>query len=266
MKNKDQRTRLMSEILNNIRSIKLYSWEDAFVKKLFAIRNDKELVLLRKMGYLSSLSTCLWSLIPFLVSFSTFAVYAAASGRTLTSQIVFPAISLFQLLSFPLSALPVVLTAAVEAWVSVTRISSFLSAKELQSDAVDIRMPATKPTRGDELVTITKGDFAWNSSAQAAPTLHDINLSVKKGELVAVVGRVGSGKSSLLSAILGEMTKLDGSVQLKGTVAYVPQSPWIVGGELVAIGLDRNEVSSDLLSFPRAFRHGQGEYRLWASL
>jgi ATP-binding cassette subfamily C (CFTR/MRP) protein 1 len=231
MKNKDQRTRLMSEILNNIRSIKLYSWEDAFTKKLFAVRNDKELVLLRKMGYLSSVSTCLWSLIPFLVSFSTFAFYAMFSGHALTSQIVFPAISLFQLLSFPLAVLPVVLTSGVEAWVSVGRISSFLAAKELQADAVDIRTPSTKPKIGDELVSVQKADFAWNSSAQTVPTLHDINLSVKKGELVAVVGRVGSGKSSLLSAILGEMTRLDGYVRLAGSVAYVPQSPWIMGGE-----------------------------------
>jgi len=43
-------------------SIKLYAWENAFAKKLFAIRNDKELVLLKKMGYLSATSTFLWNL------------------------------------------------------------------------------------------------------------------------------------------------------------------------------------------------------------
>lgn len=84
MENKDSRTRLMNEILNNIKSIKLYStcnpgthtpsladfgalivgWESAFAQRLFAIRNDRELALLRKMGYLSSFSTFTWNLIP----------------------------------------------------------------------------------------------------------------------------------------------------------------------------------------------------------
>lgn len=63
MKNKDQRTRLMNEILNNIRSIKLYAWENAFAQRLFGIRNDKELAMLRKMGYLQSFSTFTWNLI-----------------------------------------------------------------------------------------------------------------------------------------------------------------------------------------------------------
>lgn len=57
----------------------------------------------------------------------------------------------------------------------------------------------------------------------------DINLSLKKGELLAVVGRVGAGKSSLLSAVLGEMTKVDGSVTVRGSVAYCSQQPWIMG-------------------------------------
>lgn len=62
MVNKDRRTRLMSEILNNIRSIKLYTWESAFSKKMFQIRNNVELALLKKTGYLISASTTLWSL------------------------------------------------------------------------------------------------------------------------------------------------------------------------------------------------------------
>jgi hypothetical protein len=61
-------------------------------------------------------------------------------------------------------------------------------------------------------------------------TLEDITLSVKKGELIAVVGQVGAGKSSLLSAILGELHKVEGQVTVRGTVAYTAQSPWIMGG------------------------------------
>jgi ATP-binding cassette subfamily C (CFTR/MRP) protein 1 len=114
MKNKDQRSRIMNEILNNIRTIKLACWESAFAKKLSAVRNDKELTLLRRMGYLSSVSTFLWSFMPFLVAFATFATFAIFSGRPLTSQIVFPALSLFNLIGFPMAVLPNVITAWVE--------------------------------------------------------------------------------------------------------------------------------------------------------
>lgn len=63
MKNKDNRSRIMNEILNNIRTIKLACWEEAFASKLFAVRNDKELPMLAKIGYLNSATTFLWSFV-----------------------------------------------------------------------------------------------------------------------------------------------------------------------------------------------------------
>ena len=64
--------------------------------------------------------------------------------------------------------------------------------------------------------------YVWSG-----PTLKNINLDIKKGELVMITGRVGSGKSSLLAAILGEINTLEGHVSRSGTIAYVPQSCWI---------------------------------------
>ena len=162
------------------------------------------------------------------MSFSTFALYATTSKQPLTSQIVFPAISLFQLLQFPLSVLPMVFSSWVEAYVSVKRLTTFLSAKELQADAVEREEVSERLVSGDELVSVQKGEFSWTAN-QAEPTLVNVNISVKKGELVAVVGRVGSGKSSLISAILGEMTRSKGRVKLRGSVAYVSQNPWLQG-------------------------------------
>ncbi|GAA5894971.1 uncharacterized protein JCM6883_002275 [Sporobolomyces salmoneus] len=236
MKNKDQRTSIMSEILNNIRSIKLYAWENSFASRLFDVRNNKELVMLKKMGYLSASSNFLWSFTPFAVAFSSFAMFSIISGKPLTSDIVFPAITLFQLLSFPLAVLPVVFSSLVEAYVSVGRLTDFLVSKELQADAVNVVTPTRDLKIGDELVSVQRGDFSW-TSVPATPhavahdkTLEDISLSVKKGELKSVVGRVGAGKSSLLSAVLGEMNKLDGQVTVRGSVAYTAQQPWIMGG------------------------------------
>lgn len=89
------------------RTIKLSCWENSFAQRLFAVRNDKELALLRKMGFLSSCSTFLWSFTPFAVGFSTFAVYAVVTKQPVTSSIAFPALALFQLITFPLAVLPV---------------------------------------------------------------------------------------------------------------------------------------------------------------
>ena len=52
-------------------------------------------------------------------------------------------------------------------------------------------------------------------------------MKVKKGELVAVVGKIGSGKSSLISAVLGEIEKINGDSKITGRISYVAQQAWI---------------------------------------
>jgi ABC-type bacteriocin/lantibiotic exporter with double-glycine peptidase domain len=103
MKNRDKRTRLMSELLANIKSIKLYAWEYAFIRKILFVRNQQELKVLKKIGIVTSLNTTMWSGIPLLVAFSSFATAAATSSKPITSDVIFPAISLFMLLQFPLA-------------------------------------------------------------------------------------------------------------------------------------------------------------------
>ncbi|KAH8929537.1 hypothetical protein BT69DRAFT_1292537 [Atractiella rhizophila] len=211
----DQRMRIMSEILNNILSIKLYAWENSFVKKLFAVRNDREIRVLQQMGLLIATSNMLWQLTPFLVAFCTFFVYTVTSNAPLTADLVFPAIALFQLLAFPLTVLPQCITALVEAWVSVVRLRDFLQGKELQKDAVQIEEVKVGELKwGDELIKVENGEFTWQDGPNKESTLMDIDLTVKKGQLVTVVGVVGSGKR--LGALLGEMTRREGCVNLRG--------------------------------------------------
>ncbi|KAJ7449546.1 multidrug resistance-associated ABC transporter [Mycena latifolia] len=226
MKNRDQRTRLMSELLSNIKSIKLYAWESAFIRRIFEVRNDKELRMLRKIGLLNSFSMTLWSGIPLLVAFSSFATAALTSSKPLTSDVIFPAISLFMLLQFPLAMFSQVISNIIEALVSVKRLSAFFQSAELQPDAREI---IQKPNLqlGDEVLTITDADFRW-SSADIVPTLENISLVVRKGELTGVMGRVGAGKTSLLSAIIGDMSRSEGKVKLYGSISYAPQNPWIM--------------------------------------
>ncbi|ANB15991.1 ATP-binding cassette glutathione S-conjugate transporter YCF1 [Sugiyamaella lignohabitans] len=226
MKNKDQRTRLTSEILTNVKSLKLYGWELPFISKLNHVRNDLELVTLKEIGLFSAATSFLWNCAPFFVSCSTFALFVFTQDRPLTTDIVFPALTLFNLLSFPLAVIPMVVSAMVEASVAIGRLTSFLTSEELQPDAVD-RLPRANQM-GEEAVMVKAGTFLWERKPEYKIALANINFSAKKGELACVVGRVGAGKSSLLQAILGDLYKAEGHVTVKGKVAYVAQVPWIM--------------------------------------
>ena len=225
MKNKDARSRLINEIITNMKSIKLYAWGSAFMNKLNYVRNEQELKNLRKIGATQAFANFTWNTAPFFVSCLTFTTFVLTQDRPLTMDIVFPALTLFNLLTFPLAALPMVITALVEASVAVNRLTSFLMAEELQADAVIIK-PA--PTQiGEESVIIRDATYSWNRH-EDKNVLHNINFTAYKGELSCIVGRVGSGKSSLLSSLLGDLWKVNGHSEIRGTVAYASQQTWIL--------------------------------------
>lgn len=232
MKFKDARSRLVSEILNNMKSLKLYGWEMPYMKKLNYVRNDQELNNLKRMGVFGAVSMSSWSLAPFLVSCSTFGIFVLSNrDRSLLTDIVFPALSLFNLLSFPLAVVPMVITNVVEAQVAVSRLVKFLTSSELQPNAVT-RLPRAENI-GDTAVSVKNGTFLWSKQRgdeSYKVALSNINLEVKKGQLDCIVGRVGCGKSSILQSLLGDLYRLDGEVFVHGKVAYVSQVPWVVNG------------------------------------
>ncbi|XP_034083351.1 canalicular multispecific organic anion transporter 2 isoform X2 [Gymnodraco acuticeps] len=237
MQYKDARIKLMNEILNGIKVLKLYAWENSFKEKVLDIR-QKELNVLRKTAYLGALSTMAWTSAPFLVALTTFAVYVSIDeNNILDAEKAFVSLSLFNILRFPLNMLPQVISSMVQASVSLKRIESFLSHEELDPNSVD-----RKNTAADFAVTVVNGKFSW--AKDDPPVLHNINVMVPQGSLLAVVGHVGCGKSSLLSALLGEVEKLEGEVSIRGSVAYVPQQAWIQNATLrdnILFGKDYNE-------------------------
>ncbi|XP_036811564.1 canalicular multispecific organic anion transporter 2 isoform X2 [Oncorhynchus mykiss] len=225
MQYKDARIKLMNEILNGIKVLKLYAWESSFKEKVLEIR-QKELNVLRKTAYLGALSTMAWTSAPFLVALTTFAVYVTVDkNNILDAEKAFVSLSLFNILRFPLNMLPQVISSIVQASVSLKRIQDFLSHDELDPESVDRTNTAT-----DSSVTVVNGKFTW--AKQDPPALHNINLMVPQGSLLAVVGHVGCGKSSLVSALLGEMEKMEGDISIQGSVAYVPQQAWIQNATL----------------------------------
>nr|NP_995693.1 Multidrug-Resistance like protein 1, isoform I [Drosophila melanogaster]AAS64696.1 Multidrug-Resistance like protein 1, isoform I [Drosophila melanogaster] len=217
MKYKDERVKLMNEVLSGIKVLKLYAWEPSFEKQVLDIR-DKEIATLRSTAYLNAGTSFLWSCAPFLVSLVTFATYVLIDeNNVLDATKTFVSLSLFNILRFPLTMLPMLITNLVQTQVSVNRINKFLNSEELDPNSV--LHDSSKP----HPMSIENGEFSWGDEI----TLRNINIEVKKGSLVALVGTVGSGKSSVVQAFLGEMEKLAGVVNTVGKLAYVPQQAWI---------------------------------------
>ncbi|KAG5514660.1 hypothetical protein RHGRI_035904 [Rhododendron griersonianum] len=222
---KDDRMRKTSECLRNMRILKLQAWEDRYRVKLEEIRNV-EFKWLRKALYSQAFITFFFWSSPIFVSAVTFGSSILLGGE-LTAGAVLSALATFRILQEPLRNFPDLVSMMAQTKVSLDRISVFLQEEELQEDAT-IVVP-----RGitNVAIEIEDGEFGWDPSSEN-PTLSGIQMKVERGMRVAVCGVVGSGKSSFLSCILGEIPKISGKVRVCGSAAYVPQSAWIQSGNI----------------------------------
>uniref|UniRef100_A0A4X2M0D4 ATP binding cassette subfamily C member 6 n=1 Tax=Vombatus ursinus TaxID=29139 RepID=A0A4X2M0D4_VOMUR len=194
--------------------LKLYAWEPSYQKKITEIRKH-ELEIQKSGGYLT-------------VSLATFGVYFLLDeGNILTANKVFTFMSLFNILRLPLFDLPTVISAVVQVLLhnyfkNILHFFTFI--------LFILRFYTLFSIEIYYAIEFTDASFTWEKSQP--PTLNDLNIKIPEGALVAIIGQVGSGKSSVLSAILGEMEKLKGTVQRKGSVAYVSQQAWIQNSKL----------------------------------
>uniref|UniRef100_A0A9J7ZL09 ABC-type glutathione-S-conjugate transporter n=2 Tax=Cyprinus carpio TaxID=7962 RepID=A0A9J7ZL09_CYPCA len=233
MKYMDGRVKLMNEILNGIKILKFYAWEKAFLEQVLGYR-EKELKTLKKSQILYSVSLASFNSSSFLIAFAMFGVYVLIDDKNvLDAQKIFVSMALINILKTPLSQLPFAMSTTMQALVSLKRLGKFLCQDELKPDNV---------TRESFKSVFENGTFSW--SKDGPPCLKRISVRVPCGSLVAVVGHVGSGKSSLLSAMLGETEKRSGAVSVKGSIAYVPQQAWIQNASLqdnILFGQEKKE-------------------------
>ncbi|KNE72909.1 hypothetical protein AMAG_17147 [Allomyces macrogynus ATCC 38327] len=279
----DGRVRLVNELLQGIKVVKLLAWERPLLAKIGEQRQN-ELKLVARVLVLKSVVVGLAVATPSLASVIMLALYATAEG-TMVPSVVFGTLSLLNLIRMPLWQVLQAYGFIVDAGVSARRITDLLAAPEV--DAV--------PTIGNGMggaavpaIAIDAASFRWDwhhgapvgaGASEQEPTaqllsahrallphddgddslvnvepvvstnaddayLCDINLAIPKGQLVAIIGKVGSGKSSLLSAIVGEMKRTSGLVVLDGRLAYCPQVPWIQNASLkenVLFGADYDD-------------------------
>jgi ATP-binding cassette, subfamily C (CFTR/MRP), member 1 len=212
-KNTQARGGIIQELLPAMKLVKYYAWEQYFERQISVIRK-RELKCQARQAAIKTINTTMVFGTPPTTACVIFACYQMLVGR-LPATLAFTTLSLFNILRFPLVVLPKALRAASDAYASMERVEAFL----IDNIAADERKAENAPgvrIRDAEFVHPGKDDFILKVPVfEALP-----------GELVAVCGRVGAGKSSLVAAALGNMDLVKGSCQIGGAVSYVPQNPW----------------------------------------
>lgn len=251
MKLKDERTKMVNEVLNGIKVVKLYAWEVPMEAYIEDIRT-KELALIKKSAMVRNILDSFNTASPFLVALFSFGTYVYTSPKhLLTPQIAFVSLALFNQLRSPMTMIALLINQTVQAVVSNTRLKEFLVADELDDKSVD---RSENIDRSHNAVRVENLTATWEDPEDhRQATLQDLELTAPRNSLIAVVGKVGSGKSSLLQALLGEMGKLKGRIGVNGRVAYVPQQPWI-----------QNMTLRDNITFGRPFDRKRYDQVLYA--
>lgn len=243
----DVRIHSTNEVLQNVRIIKYFAWERRF-SQIIGEKRAKELRALRNKYILWTFAATVWFGVPLLITFFSFLLYTVVEKRPLIPSVAFTALSLFGILRYPLDQLADMIAHVQESKVSVDRVEEFLNEDEtekyeqLSKSSTD---SAGVPSIGFDRATLTwGGKDAKSSDGQSAFRMIDLDLRFFVGRLNIVAGPTGSGKTSLLMALLGEMTLIQGSVFLPGghsredlqedpetgfteSIAYCAQQAWL---------------------------------------
>ena len=245
----DGRIHVTNEVLQNIRIIKYFAWEQRFQNNVNEKRHIELNALWRKYFLWASAAT-IWSAVPILITFISFLMYTQVEQRPLVPSIAFPALSMFSLLRIPLDQLADMVAHVQESKVSVDRVEKFLEEGETEKYAQmrQNRRRSLPQTR----IALESATLTWGTTtadATEAFRLINMNVEFEIGQLNVIAGPTGSGKTSLLMALLGEMQLLNGSVHIPGgsirqdlrphpvtglteSVAYCAQQAWLVNATI----------------------------------
>ncbi|RCV32954.1 hypothetical protein SETIT_7G044400v2 [Setaria italica] len=210
-KAQDVRLKAMSESLTHMKVLKLYAWEKHFKMVIEGLR-EVEYKWLSAFQLSKAYSRVLFWASPVFVSAATF-LTCYLLKIPLDASNVFTLVATLSLVQDPIRQIPDVIGVVIQAKVAFSRIAKFLDAPELSGQV------RNKHCVGEFPIVINSGSFSWDENPFKS-TLKNINLVVKNGAKVAICGEVGSGKTTLLAAVLGEVLKTEGMIQVCGKIAY----------------------------------------------
>lgn len=248
----DKRIHTTNEVLQNIRIIKFFAWEHRF-SKIVGEKRAAELKALRSKYILWACAVAVWNTVPVIISFFSFLMYTVVEKKPLHASIAFTAISLFSILRVPLDQLGDMIAHVQETKVSVDRVEEFLN--EAETDKYEQLGHDNLDENGVKMIGFKNATFSWggketpDEEISSAFRMMDLDIKFTIGGLNIVAGPTGSGKTSLLMALLGEMTLIEGKVFLPGgvsrdevhpdprtglaeTVAYCAQQAWLVNATI----------------------------------
>ncbi|XP_012261830.2 ATP-binding cassette sub-family C member 4-like [Athalia rosae] len=221
----DERVRLMSEIISGVQVIKMYAWEKPF-EKLVSLARAYEIEALTATSYVRGFNLSSMVFTERTTLFFTVMAWVLL-GNNITADTVFSMAQYFNILQCIMAIYyPIAVSQAAEALVSVNRIQKFLL---LEENVVSVKAPLGIDEKTAILVKNVSAAWTENSITN---TLHQINIRLKPGRLCAIVGSVGSGKSSFLQLLLGELPVSQGQYHVNGTISYASQEPWLFGGNV----------------------------------
>ncbi|VDB89909.1 unnamed protein product [Peniophora sp. CBMAI 1063] len=250
MKKTDARVQTVTEMLGVLRMIKLFGWEQKIADRL-ALKRDEELKWIKSRELATLATDILNHVIPLFQMVATYAVYTLVMKKDLTASIVFSSIAVFDILRDNLQMTFFFISPLIQAKVSLDRVTEFLQKTELldhyteQLNHEDVMQDPTETTGApDDKLTIGINDasFTWSATStdgSLTPSRRTFTLRVpdklefKRGAVNLIVGPTGSGKTSLLMALLGEMhfkpLTPEAWVNLprEGGIAYAAQESWV---------------------------------------
>ncbi|KAK3393601.1 P-loop containing nucleoside triphosphate hydrolase protein [Podospora didyma] len=239
MKMRDEKMEVVTEALQGIRQIKFSALEPEWERKIGDVR-ERELGAVWSVYMADTWLLACWITSPILLSAISLAVYALYYGA-LTPSVAFVSLGVFKALEVTLSVIPELTTDLLDAWVSIKRIEEYLVSPEV-----------TLVSHNSDQVSFDSASIAWPSDEkideEARFVLRNINVTFPRGELSVISGKTGTGKSLMLSAVIGEVDLLEGQLFvprapsladrhdakankgnwiIPGAIAYVAQIPWI---------------------------------------
>lgn len=235
MKHRDARVSIMAQMLSAVRLVKYFGWEKSVGLEIGVIRS-KELASRRRIAGAELLVTLIYVSVGTFVLFSVLAVHTWRGGQ-LDAALVFTCVSLFVLLEDPFSFISRVISMYINAKVGADRIAKFLAQETviIPEDTNSSVQAASGP------VGFVMDHLSVHVGESRHLALRELSLSLRPGESLAVVGAVGSGKSTFIHALLGEWPASQGDLYFtddKGErlvcarIGYVPQEAYIINGSL----------------------------------